>query len=134
MSNVDGQGLNPGSQFYGHNNDIHIEGNLSPFDNGNNVVNVHREEVNVSSSNDHYLSEMDIGKDLFESDGTEENNEPKSDDEQSSYEDSVKKTLPLKSVDADEIYRQKGRRRLVKETDAVPRVCFVTRMRENDHS
>ena len=95
MSNVDGQGLNPGSQFYGHNNDIHIEGNLSPFDSGNNVVNVHREEVNVSSSNDHYLSEMDIGKDLFESDGTEENNEPKSDDEQSSYEDSVKKTLPL---------------------------------------
>ena len=74
------------------------------------------------------------GKDLFESDGTEENNEPKSDDEQSSYEDSVKKTLPLKSVDADEIYRQKGRRGLVKETDAVPRVCFVTRMRENDHS
>ena len=89
MSNVDGEGLNPGSQFYGHNNNIHIEGNLSPFDSGNNVENVHREEVNVSSSNDHYLPEMDIGKDLFESDGTEENNEPKSDDEQSSYEDSV---------------------------------------------
>ena len=45
---------------------------------------------------------MDIEEDLFESDGTEENNEPQSDDEQSSYEDSVKRTSPLNSVDVDE--------------------------------
>ena len=33
------------------------------------------------------MSEMDIEEDLFESDGTEENNEPQTDEEQSIYED-----------------------------------------------
>ena len=43
---------------YGHNDDIHIQGNLSPNNSGNIVENVHHNEANVSSSNDHYLSEM----------------------------------------------------------------------------
>ena len=71
--NVDGQSFNPESQSYGHNDDIHIQGNLSPNESGNNVENVPHNEANVSSSNDHYLSEMDIEEDLFERDGTEEN-------------------------------------------------------------
>ena len=36
--------------------------------------------------------------------GTEENNEPQTDDEQSSYGDSVKRISPLKSVDVDETF------------------------------
>ena len=47
---------------------------------------------------------MDIEEGLFERDGTEENNEPQTDDEQSSYEDSAKRTSPLKSVDVDETF------------------------------
>ena len=42
--------------------DIHVQGNLSPNDSGNNVENVDHNEANVSSSNDHYLSEMDSRK------------------------------------------------------------------------
>ena len=50
---VDGQDINPESQSYGHNDDIH---------------------TNVSSNNnDHYFSEMDLKEDLFESDEAEEN-------------------------------------------------------------
>ena len=45
---------------------------------------------------------MDIKEDLIESDGTEEKNQPQTDDEQSSYEDSVKRTSPLKSINVDE--------------------------------
>ena len=96
--NVDGQGSNPESQSYGHNDDIHIQETLSPNDSDNNVENVHHNEANVSSSSDHYLSEMDIEEDLLERDGTEENNEPQTDDEQSGYEDSVKRTSLLKSM------------------------------------
>ena len=102
--NVNGQGSNPESQSYGHNDDIHVQGNLSPNDSGNNVENVHHNKAKVSSSNDHYLSETDIEEDLFESHGTEENNEPQTDDEQISYENSVKRTAPLKSVDLDETF------------------------------
>ena len=102
--NVYGQGANPESQSYGHNDDIHVQGNLSPNNSGSNVENVHHNEANFSSSNDHYLSEMDMEEDLFESDGTEENNEPQTDDEKSSYENSVKRTSPLKSVGADETF------------------------------
>ena len=79
--NVDGQDSNPESQSCGHHDDIHMQGNLSC---GDNVENVHHIDANVIISNDHYLSEMDIEEDLFESDGTEENNEPQTDDEQSS--------------------------------------------------
>ena len=32
--NVDAQGSNPESRSYGHNDDIHIQGNLSPNDSG----------------------------------------------------------------------------------------------------
>ena len=89
---------------YGHNDDIYVQGKLSHSDSDNNVGNVHHNVANVSSSNDHYLSEMDIEEDLFESVRTEENNEPQTDDERSSYEDSVKRTSPLKSVDVDETF------------------------------
>ena len=95
--NVDGQGSNPESHSYGHKDDIHVQGNLSPKDSGNIVENVHHNEANVSSSNDHYLSEMDIEENLFETIGREESNEPQNDDEQISHEDSVKYTSPLKS-------------------------------------
>ena len=74
------------------------------MDSGNNVENFHYNEANVSSSNDHYLPEMDIEEDLFESVRTEENNEPQTSDEQGSYEDFVKRTSPLKSLDVDEIF------------------------------
>ena len=47
---------------------------------------------------------MDIEENLFECDETEENNEPQTDDEQSSYEDSVKHPSPLKSIDVDETF------------------------------
>ena len=47
---------------------------------------------------------MDIKEDLIESDGTEEKNQPQTDDEQSSYEDSVKCTSPLKSINVDETF------------------------------
>ena len=42
--NVDGQGSTLESQSYGHNDDIHVQGNLSPNDSGNNVENVQRSE------------------------------------------------------------------------------------------
>ena len=102
--NVDGQGLNLESQSYGHNDDIHVQGKLSPNDSGNNVENVHHNEANVSSNNNQYLSEMDIEEDLFERDRTKENKEPQTDDDRSSYEDSVKRTSPSKSVDVDETF------------------------------
>ena len=60
--NVDGQDSNPESQSYGHNDDIHLQGNLSPNVSDNNVENVHHNEANVSSSNDHYLSSVFILK------------------------------------------------------------------------
>ena len=85
---------------YEHNYNIHIPGNLS--NSGNNVDNVQHNEANVSSSNDHYFSEMDIEEDLTESDKREENNEPQSDNEQNSYEDSFIHSSPLKSLDVDE--------------------------------
>ena len=66
--NVDGQGSSSESQSYGHNDDTHIQGNLYPNGSGNNVENVHHNEANVSSSNVHYFSEMDIKEDLFDSD------------------------------------------------------------------
>ena len=47
-----------------------LQGNISPNDSDNDVENVHHNEANVSSSNDNYLSEMDIEEDLFESNGT----------------------------------------------------------------
>ena len=60
---VDGQGSDVESQSYGHNGYTHIQGNFSHNDSGNNVENVHQNKVNVSSSNDHYLSEIE--EDLF---------------------------------------------------------------------
>ena len=48
--NVDSQGFTLESQSYGHNDDIHIQRNLSPNDSGNNVENVHHSEANVSST------------------------------------------------------------------------------------
>ena len=56
--NVDGPGSNPESQSYGHNDHIHIQGNLFSNDSDNNVQNITHKEANVSSSNDHYLSEI----------------------------------------------------------------------------
>ena len=85
---------------YEHNYNIDIPGNLS--DSGNNVDSVQHHEANVSSSNDHYLSEMDIEEDLTETNGREENNESQSDNEQNSYEDSFKHSSPLKRLDVDE--------------------------------
>ena len=86
--NIDGQGSNHESQSYDHNDDILIQGSLSPNDSGNNVRNIHHNKANISSSNDHHLSEKDIEEDLFESDRIEEYNEPQTKEEQSSYEDS----------------------------------------------
>lgn len=94
------QAFNSESQSYGHNDYIHVEGNLPPNDSGNNVENIHHSEANISSSNDHYLSEMDKEMHMDESNWSEEDNEPQTDDEQSSY--SVKCTSQLKSLDVDE--------------------------------
>ena len=91
---VDGQGSNPKG----------IQGNLSANNSGNNAQNVRHNKPNVSSSIDHYLSEMGIKEDLCESNETEENNEKQTDDEQSSYEDSAKHISPLKSIDVDETF------------------------------
>ena len=102
--NVNGPSLQSARQSYGHNDDIHVEGNLPPNDSGNNAKNVHHSEANISSSNDHYLSEIDIEMHIDESNWSEEDNEPQTDDEQSSYEDSVKCTSQLKSLDVDETF------------------------------
>lgn len=51
------------------------------------IENAHHNEANAKSSNDHYWSKTDIEEDLSENDRTDENNEPQTDNKQSSYED-----------------------------------------------
>ena len=55
--NIDAQGSNLESRSYGHNDDIHIQENLSPNDSGKKDENIDHNKANVSSSNDHYLLE-----------------------------------------------------------------------------
>ena len=100
--NVDCQGSNLESQSYGHNDDIHIQRNLSPSDSVNNVENVYHNEANVSSSNDHYLSEMDIEEDLLKATGRKKTMSHKL-----MMNKVVMKTLrtsALKSVDVDKTF------------------------------
>ena len=54
------------------------------------IENAHHNEANAKSSNDHYWSKTDIEEDLSEHDRTDENNEPQTDNKQSSYEDLVR--------------------------------------------
>ena len=54
------------------------------------IENAHHNEANAKSSNDHYWSKTDIEEDLSENDRTDENNEPQTDNKQSSYEDLVR--------------------------------------------
>ena len=97
--NVDGQGSNPESQTYGHNDDIHMQGNFLLTI----VVIITRKQMLVAAMI--IICQKRISRKIYLIDlRAEENNEPQTDDEQSSYGDSVKRISPLESVDVDETF------------------------------